>query len=37
MISVNNHFALAKKIVWIIKNYNYALNKANKGLNPFKI
>ena len=31
LVPVNNHFALAKKIVWIIKNYNYALNKANKG------
>ena len=31
LVPVNDHFALAKKIILIIKNYNYALKKANKG------
>ena len=31
LVPVNDHTALAKKIFITIKNYNYALEKSNKG------
>ena len=31
LVPVNDHTALAKKILITIKNYNYALEKSNKG------
>ena len=31
LVPVDNHYKLAKKIIWVIENYNDALNKSQRG------